>query len=439
MRTTVLTLCMLPLIACDKAPRPEVVALPAADITQPGSGTGLPSRDAGQLAALPDAGARDASDEPAEDAEAPGPVAFSRRALLEATAACFVASYDDLRERARALEAAAERWAAAPDDDAASAAARTAWFEAALVFQRVELMRVGPLARAMDPGGRDLRDTLYAYPIDNPCAVDQRIVSEAYRDGALGAQPISARGFAALEYLLFYVGRSNACAAGIGINVSGSWAALGDDALRARRAAYAAAAAQDLRARADEVVEAWSQESPSFRSQFVGAGSGGSLYPDEQSALNGVSNAMFYVEKELKDYKLGWPLGLTPECLTGGTCPEAVESPYARVSTSFMRENLRAFRQVFQGCGPGFAGLGFDDWLDAVGATDLKLRMLAGLSAAEAAVDELSPPMEDAIVSAPAAVLGVHTALKQLTDLLKTEFVSALDLELPMTSEGDND
>jgi hypothetical protein len=104
-----------------------------------------------------------------------------------------------------------------------------------------------------------------------------------------------------------------------------------------------------------------------------------------------------------------------------------------------MADNLVGFRRLFQGCGEDNEGVGFDDWLGAVGAADTAERMLAALDAAEAAVARLEPPFERALTENQAVALDVHTAVKGITDLLKSEMVSVLDLELPMGSEGDND
>ena len=143
------------------------------------------------------------------------------------------------------------------------------------------------------------------------------------------------------------------------------------------------------------------------------------------------------LDTQVKDLKLAKPLGYL-DCSTG-TCPSAVESPFARRSTDHLRANLAGFRRLFQGCGDGYTGLGFDDWLRTVGATDLNTRMMDALVAAQAAVDELSPPLEDALASDPQKVALVHARVKALTDLLKTEFVTVLHLQLPKSAEGDND
>ena len=47
--------------------------------------------------------------------------------------------------------------------------------------------------------------------------------------------------------------------------------------------------------------------------------------------------------------------------------------------------------------------------------------------------------LEQALATDPAKVMTVYTAFKGLTDLLKTEFVTVLNLELPKTTQGDND
>ena len=131
-------------------------------------------------------------------------------------------------------------------------------------------------------------------------------------------------------------------------------------------------------------------------------------------------------------------MGISPDC-TSGLCPESLESQYAGLSTDNIRQNLLGFQGLFWGCGPRASGLGFDDWLREVGASDLEQRMATALAGAQKAFDELDPPLEQAITTRPDLTRAAYDSLKKLTDLLKTEFVSALQLELPTGSETDND
>jgi hypothetical protein len=65
--------------------------------------------------------------------------------------------------------------------------------------------------------------------------------------------------------------------------------------------------------------------------------------------------------------------------------------------------------------------------------------MLSALDATEKYAREMDPPIEQAIVSDTSKVSTLHARLKVLTDLMKTEFVSVLNLEPPAGVEGDND
>jgi predicted lipoprotein len=184
---------------------------------------------------------------------------------------------------------------------------------------------------------------------------------------------------------------------------------------------------------------AWRNEPGSFREQFVAAGTGSTVYSDVQQALNAVNEGLFYLDTQLKDAKLGVPLGLNETACATRPCPDAVESRYAAASVAHLRANLRGFRALFEGCRGGGAGVGFDDWLRAKGNADLAERMLAALANADAALAAIELALEQALVANIDQVQAAYDAVKGVTDLLKTEFVTALNLELPSGAETDND
>jgi predicted lipoprotein len=329
--------------------------------------------------------------------------------------------------------------AASEPSEEASAAARDAWLAAMASWQHAELFQFGPAAPALNPGGRGLRDLVYSWPLAARCKVDEQTVSRFYeRDAFFGSaseSPSSGRTLHALEYLLFYSGSANGCSAYSTINSTGSWNELGADEVRRRRLDYSARAAEDVFRQAEALVSAWSPEGGDFASKLVEAGP---VYASEQAALNAVGGALFYVDKEVKDSKLATPLGLDAAC-PAASCPDLVEAIYARTSIDHIAENLRGFRKLFQGCGEGNAGFGFDDWLVERGAGELSARMLSALDGVEAAVASLDQPLEALVVDDPARVRAVYDALKRLTDPLKTEFITTLNLERPAGTIGDND
>jgi len=362
---------------------------------------------------------------------------FSKAAFLRQVADCAVARYRDFEVHAVALDEAAKANVAAPSDATANAA-KNAWLAANASWQVAEVFRFGPAARTADEdaGAQEIRDQIYAWRFGARCPVETALVDKSYASSIFGSSLISNRGIGAIEYLLFYPGSDNQCPDYSAINKNGTWAALGAAETTLRKRAYAEAVAADVIKNTRKLLEAWDPAGGNFRQKLTQPGSG-SVYANEQAALNAVWHGIFYIEKEVKDYKLGIPLGIS-ECVTG-LCPESLESRYANVSTANIRQNYLGFRRLFQGCGANYTGLGFDDWLDAIGASDLRTRMLAALDGAQQAIDALDPPLETSLTQNTDRVWAVYNALKQLTDLLKSEFVTVLDLELPAGAGSDND
>ncbi len=408
-----------------------------------GAGSGSSAGDGSSGASAGDGAAAtggDPSGDPDSGIVLPTP-AFTKRGLLEAAGACALQQYEDFLAQAQQLQSAAAAYAEDQSDEAL-AAVRSAWREANASWQRAEAFGFGPASADSATGGQSLRDLIYAFPYANRCGMDANLLSEAYAGSAFEELNINVRGLGAIEYLLFRGNTGNACAAGSTLNTSGDWAALSSDTITGRRAAYAARAAADVRARAQALIDAWHASRGNFTATLATAGEGSSVFASQQDAFNAINEALYYIEIEAKDLKLGWPLGFVADCANApDTCPHDVESPYARVSTDNLRQNLIGIRRLFEGCGAGYSGLGFDDWLIDVGSESeaLASEMIGALAAAQSAVDALDPPLEDAIVSDPSKVAALHAAFKVFTDLLKSQFISVLNLEPPMGTEGDND
>ena len=305
------------------------------------------------------------------------------------------------------------------------AAAQQAWRSAMKIWQRAELMQIGPAASA-GPGSAFIRDEIYSFPTVNPCRVDQEIVKAEYAQAAFfSTRLVNAYGMDALEYLLFFDESGNKCGAGIDIN-QGPWAGLSDEQKSTRRAAYASIVAGQIDAEAKRLVQAWAPGGGNFLGQLA-AGNG-------QMGIDDLFAALFYIELRAKDDKLATPAGISMDCSTA-TCPDQLESPFSQTSKENIIENLRAFRELFQ----GGAGLGFDDLLIAVGSEALSTQILDAANAAETSAASVQGSFTDALASNPGSVRAVHASLKTMTDLLKSQFVTVLALEVPDEGAADND
>jgi uncharacterized protein len=360
----------------------------------------------------------------------------TRRDLVVSVAACVQADYQSFSQAADGLVTATAALAETPSAEARTAA-RAAFQVAMDQWQLIEALAVGPLATLDLPGGQDLRDPVHPWPLVSRCGVEQLLVSKAYEaPGYVETSLVNTRGLASLEYLLFYEGEDNECSAAASLNSQGTWAALPAAERSARKATFAHLLALDVKKRADLLVAAWSPDGGHFGQQLATAGEGSTVYDTLPKAVNALSDALFYVEFQVKDRKLARPIGLM-EC-EAATCPEKAESRFAHRDLAYIRQNLVAFRRALTGCAVGPAG--FADVLVGLGAGDLADRLLAAVDEAITVIDTFpAPTFRASLLGDKAPAIALHTAVKKLTDLLKTELVGVLDLELPKRVEGDND
>lgn len=365
-----------------------------------------------------------------------GTSSFDKRALLASLGNLAATETASFADRALELEATTNVLAAEPTA-AHLEAAREAYRDAMKVWQRLEVMQYGPAAPSTIPGGRDLRDAIYAWPSINRCAVDQELTKDEHATPeALAPKLLNVRGLGALERLLFDDSSSNACGAPNAINTTGAWASIADD-LPARRARYAASAAALVARTAEQLSDAWAPTMGNFIGELSTPGS--TYKSDPAKALDVVAYALLYLDTKTKDLKLAVPAGLA-SCATA-TCPEALELGQARLSKAAIRENLIGFQRVFHGGAPfDKEALGFDDWLDALGATELRAELAASIAAALAAVDAIEEEdLAETLKTQPKRVEDVHLAVRNVLDLYKSQLVTVLDLHPPNDAPTDND
>lgn len=364
-----------------------------------------------------------------------------RRGILEDIGQeVILPTYEGFALKANALLSATDAWSKAPTDEQAWQNAQAAWREAAAQWQIAELTQLGPTGLMSEvAAGEDLRYEIYSWPQTNDCRVDIELAAKSYaQEDTFATSRINVRGLDALEYLIFYSGEQNACSTQHPLNAEGTWAALSSQELAQRRADYAAAAAKLLVRDATRLVNAWSPQGDHYLKELTLAGQGSTRYGSTQEAFNAISDAMFYLEKESKDMKLGPPLGLigcTTDC---AIAPDKLESRHANASKAHLLANLEAFTLLYQG-GPDAQARGFDDLLRALGQEALATAFEADLAAAKAALEAIDGELQEALVEDPDSVVAAFDALRALVVRFRTEFISVLDLELPQRAEGDND
>ncbi len=404
------------------------------DPTPAGDGTVAPAAGGGIMAPDPDPmplGGAQAPD-PSGEVEVEDVLARLANDLVLPTFLRFA-------ELSASLETATDEWAAAPMDGALRESARSAWVDAVFTWQHAELMQLGPAgASGKRLAGDDLRDRIYSWPSTRTCRIDQTLLSAEFRepdwsDGAL----FEVQGLDALEYLLYAEQAENSCSPAVRINREGLWGNEFTDipSLTARRAEFAAVVAGGVRVAADELVMAFSADGGNFVNALA---AGTAPYTGPANALNEVYAALFYLDKVIKDAKLGRPLGIAEGC-DEERCPEAFESQHSGRGAAHLLANLESFEAMFFGNVDGVEGLGFDDLLTARDGAAVATRLAANIAAARMALELLGDDLAGALDSTPERVEAAHVAIKTVSDDFKGEVVTILDLEVPREGSGDSD
>lgn len=357
----------------------------------------------------------------------------SAQDVLASAGACALQLQRSFANLALAHKGAIDLWKSDAADMSKRAAAQETWRQAMATWQQLEVFQFGPAAVTKRPGGQDLRDRIYSWPATRRCGVETALVRQHYTNPAILDSLFYLRGLDALETLLFVEGTAHGCPA-TDTQFVNEWAALDATVVNQRRADYAAVLATTLVAEANALVAAWAPEAGNFLAQLQDPRGG--VFGSQQMALNAVSDATFYVERETKDMKLAFAMGLN-SC---ASCSDKFESPMAMTTKSNIRANLEGFSKLFRGCGINGDGAGFEDlmWSRGLGAT--ATAMTTQLEAAVAALEALaSPTLETAIAAERAQVDIVYNHVVNLARLMKSDFVTQLNLNIPMDLEGDND
>lgn len=232
----------------------------------------------------------------------------------------------------------------------------------------------------------------------------------------------AAKGFPALDYLLFGAGNNTL------VNYT-------TDASAANRQKYLAAVSADIKAEVTAAVNGWSASGGNYINTFV-TGSGNSV----SSSLGLLINSMDQDFENLKNYRLGVPLGLIPVGVTSPVLPKEVEAYYSGISAALAQAQLNAIQGIYLGTGGKGNGLGLITYL-----INAKAQYNGGLlsDAIKAAftldvtdMQAVPDPLSQTIQTNPAGAIAAFTESQKLVALLKTDMPSSLGV---LITYGDND
>ena len=330
-----------------------------------------------------------------------------------------------------------------PDEAVARTTAQTAWRQIMDDWQRAEQHLLGPVL----DNNSALRNRVLSYNTGalSTCGIDQAVVQAQAAGFTVTTKSFNQRGLGAVEYLLFNNDLSHTCPSQI--TETTDWNARPVLERQQWRCEYALLLAADIESATTALYNAWLPSAGNYRSSFVN--------PEEtKDGLDALTDAIFYLDTDVKDTKLGLPTGIASAC-SDFSCPTRVESPYSEHSLNNIQTNLESFLTLFN----GGDGLGFDDLIVAAGFADVSTEFVEQTEAAIAFINTINDSLiaqanaidstaeEDECSNAAAnpgtassfMACDLYGLVKRITDDLKTDFVTIVNVDLPDRAQSDND
>jgi hypothetical protein len=367
------------------------------------------------MAALFLAACAETAEPPAQTATAVPDDGFDRRAMLEnMTRQVILPAHEELVERLADLETAVVLFTDDPNLETLTAV-REAWLAANLARMALLPFRIGPVDDSLLHNRMDNRPPRVKF-------IDETVIAgtEPITGDYLASIGSSSVGLGAMEYLLFDP-------------VGGDTAVLqsfttAENSERRRQLLQGLAA--NLHQRGRELAQIWQPDGENYAGAFIEADmDGGEL----QGSMNMLVNQMIADVEEIVASRLGKPSG---QRSNGVVRPDLVEAAYSGASLPRIIATVMGVQLAFN----GGDGLGFDDYLDYLGATyegePLSAAINGQFEATLAALGEIEGSLETAVETDLAQVETAVEETRALLVLLKVDTTNHLGVTLTF---NDND
>jgi predicted lipoprotein len=339
---------------------------------------------------------------------------FDRKAMLENIGnMIIIPGYENLNNKVVQLDSAVVVFNASPDLSNLSAL-QNAFKGAYMAWQKVSVFEFGPAEQAL------LRTNTNTFPTDT-AQIITNVNSGSYNLSLVSN--IDAKGFPAIDYLLFGIGSDN-------VAILNKYVA---DAGAAERKTYLHDVVNEIKLNVNNVYNGWKASGGNYISTFVSA-----MGTDVGSSIGYLVNQLNYDFESLKNYKIGIPLG---KKTLGTPLPEKTEAHYSGISVQLASAHLKAIEGIYLGRKYDETdGAGLDEYL-----VYLKSQYNSGLlsdaiknqlSTAATKLDAVPDPLSETILNNAAVVDAAYMELQKQVVLFKTDMPSALGV---LITYQDND
>ncbi len=252
----------------------------------------------------------------------------------------------------------------------------------------------------------------------NQTFIDNNISGSAVLNEAfVESQGSTAKGFSAIEYLVFNTGGDSLVLKNFTTDINAT-----------RRMDYLLALSLNLQTKATYLLQVWSDYLPDFETTDR---------TDIYGSVSKLINAQAALLEQMVNTKLGYPLGKSNGDVA---LPESVEDYLSKESLNDIRINLAGIQEAYLCSFDGNSGKGLRDLLNYNEAKkgDILLSAAIDNKFAEcfAALDKISSPLSEAVVSQKTDVEDLYIKIRDLLILYKADMADNLGVTITF---NDND
>ena len=340
---------------------------------------------------------------------------FNRQAMLANWADnIIIPAYENFSAKIGILKTSSSAFTALPNDSNL-ASLRTAWLDAYMAWQSVDMFEIGKAEEIT------LRNYMNVYPLDAD-AMQQSLLDGNYDLTSVNRQ--DEQGFSALDFMLHGLADSDADIIAFYTN----------DVDVDKYKAYMTDVVDRMQALANSVLDDWKG---GYRDTFVSK-DGSSATESVNSLLN---DYLFYYEKFLRAGKIGIPAGV----FSGTPLSNNVEARYrANVSKSLLLKALDASQNFFNGVhfNGQTSGISLNNYLDELNSIkdteDLSVLINTQFDLARTKVNSLSEDLGDQIESNNTLMLETFDELQKNVVYIKVDLFQALNVKVDyVDADGD--
>lgn len=341
-----------------------------------------------------------------------------RSVMLKALAEnVIVPSYDQFKTKFDLMTAKSKAFTAKPDAQTL-AEFRSAWADAYVAWERVELFDFGPAEK------QTIRNFFNIYPASE-AGIAANIADPASSLEVPASYPT--QGFPALDYLIN----------GLGTDDTAILAQYTTDKDAAKRLAYITRVITRMESLLGKVIGDWKGE---YMNTFISK-TGLDIGSSTSLMVNAV---VLHYERYIRSGKFGIPSGAMAN---GIPAPEKVEAFYAKnISKTLAQAAHKAYVDFFNGkhAVTGEAGQGLKSYLDALGAKDsgtgksLSETINTQFQTATTKLDALKPNLYEEVKTNNQAMKDTYTEMQKAVRMLKVDMTSAMSITITYTdNDGD--